>query len=118
MFQMTTIYNGTRIRNGHTTFAKVFGSVDKGVTLVGDELWTAPADGLEVKAGDKWLRVTHGQLTGWTALIHKGYAICKDFKEISEPTPPVYPVPTETFPEYFILEAPTGERKRYDRSTL
>jgi len=110
MYEMTTIYNGTRIRKDHTTFADVIASVNAKVTLRGDVLWTAPADGLEVKAGDKWLYVTYGSFTGWVVLIHKGAQMCKDFKEITEPI--------ETFPEYFILEAPNGERKRYARSAF
>lgn len=123
MYEMTTLYNGTRIRDDHTTFGKVVASINAKITVTGDVLWTAPADGLEVKAGDKWLRVTYENSTGWVALIHKGFPICKDFKEIAEPDPPPVDTPesidpTETFPEYFILEAPTGERKRYDRSTF
>ena len=113
MYEMTTIYNGTRIRKDHTTFADVIASVNANVTLSGDVLWTAPADGLEVKAGDKWLYVTYRSFTGWVVLIHKGVQMCKDFKEIGESV-----LPIETFPEYFILEAPNGERKRYARSAF
>lgn len=117
MYEMTTIYNGTRIRKDHTTFAEVVTSVNAKITLTGDVLWTAPADGLEVKAGDKWLHVTYGSFIGWAVLIHKGAQMCKDFKEISGTVPPPV-IPVETFPEYFILEAPNGERKRYARSAF
>lgn len=117
MYEMTTIYNGTRIRKDHTTFGEVVASLNADITVRGDVLWTAPADGLEVKAGDKWLHVTYGSFTGWMALIHKGSQLSKDFKEIGVPVPP--PVePPETFPEYFILEAPNGERQRYARSAF
>ena len=89
-YEMTTISSGTRIRKEHNTFSTSIGSVGANVTVTGDELWTAPADGVEVKAGDKWLRLTSPQV-GWMAYTHKGVPICKDFKEIGTPPPP--PVP-------------------------
>lgn len=88
---MTTLGSGTRIRKDHTTFADVVDTKAINVTVTGDKLWTAPADGSEVKQGDKWLHVVQQSgLNGWMALIHKGVAYCKDFKEIAvEPPPPV-----------------------------
>ena len=91
-YEMTTISSGTRVRKDHNTFAEVLGSVGTNVTVTGDELWTAPADGVEVKAGDKWLHLTSSQ-AGWMAYTHKGVPICKDLKEIGTPPPPV-PTPT------------------------
>ena len=111
MFQMTTIYNGTRIRTEHSTYTKVLGSVNAGIALEGDELWTAPADGSYVKKGDQWLHVTYGNLAGWMAYTYLGQPICKDLKT----TPDVPPMPTETFPEFFILEDPSGIRKQYNK---
>jgi len=91
-YEMTTISSGTRIRKEHNTFSTSIGSVGANVTVTGDELWTAPADGVEVKAGDKWLHLTSPQV-GWMAYTHKGVPICKDLKEIGTPPPPV-PTPT------------------------
>lgn len=113
-YRMTTIYNGTRIREEHSTYTKVFGSVNAGITLEGDELWTAPADGSYVKKGDQWLHVTHGAVTGWTAYTYLGQPICQDLKQVDE-NPDVPPVLNKNFPEYFTLESPTGERKRYNK---
>lgn len=62
--------------------------------IVGDELWTAPADGAEVKKGDTWIRVLSvdgvpiGE-RGWTAIIHKGVPICDNFTTLPEPTLPI-----------------------------
>lgn len=108
---MTTINSGTRVRQDHNVYASVLTSVNANVTVQGDELWTAPVDGNEVKAGDRWLKVTVNGVTGWMAHIHKGVAICRDFVVITT-TPPTEP--TSTFPEYFILTDPQGKTQRYD----
>ena len=77
-YKMTTINNGTRIRSDHNVYAGVLTSVNANVTVTGSELWEAPADGQEVKKGDKWVKVTHGGFTGWMAYVHKGISICRD----------------------------------------
>lgn len=115
-YKMTTINSGTRIRADHNVFAAVVTSVNAAVQVTGSELWTAPADGSEVKAGDKWVKVTYNGFTGWMAYIHKGVAICNNFQTIAD-VPPVDPppVPTEpVFPEWFTLTDPNGVKARYD----
>lgn len=112
-YSMTPINSGTRLRTDHTTFAAVITSYGRGQLVVGDEIWEAPADGNEVKKGDKWLHVTSVDgvnLTerGWMAYIHKGVAICNNFKVIEEPPPPA-PV----FPESFTLTDPSGAKAEY-----
>ncbi len=92
MYQMTTLANGTRIRKNHTTFADVLTSVTAGVDVTGTELWTAPADGAEVRQGDQWLYVNYGGITGWMAYKHKGVPICKELHEITDPPAPTFPV--------------------------
>jgi hypothetical protein len=97
---MTPIRSGTRLRSEHNVFAGVITSFDPTMTLYGTELWEAPADGNEVKKGDKWLFVTHTNLgilvrSGWTALIHKGETICTNFKIVEE-------VPQEPTPSFQI----------------
>ncbi len=111
-YSMTTMNTGTRIRKDHNTFAEVITSVSSGVTVSGSELWTAPADGNEVKKGDQWLKVTYNGFTGWMAYIHKGVAICKDFKEVTV-TPTPDPEPVTTFPVKFTLTTPDGKSAEY-----
>lgn len=113
-YSMTPINNGTRLRTDHNVFAAVITSYNRGQLIVGDELWEAPADGSEVKKGDKWLRVTSVDgvnLTerGWMAYIHKGVAVCNNFKEIEGPGPN----PTPVFPESFTLVDPSGAKAEY-----
>lgn len=101
-YEMKPIDNGTRMRTGHSTFDAVITSYSRGQVVRGDAIWIAPADGSEVKKGDTWLHVTHvdGAAVieqGWMAYIHKGYAICEDFKTIAdggteEPAPVVEPI--------------------------
>ena len=112
-YSMTPLNSGTRMRTDHTTFAAVITSYGRGQLVVGDQIWEAPADGNEVKKGDKWLHVTSVDgvnLTeaGWMAYIHKGVAICNNCTEIEEPPPP-----TPTFPESFILTDPSGAKAEY-----
>lgn len=113
-YSMTPITNGTRMRSDHNVFASVIASYNRGQLVVGDEIWEAPADGTEVKKGDKWLKVTsvdgvNVAERGWMAYIHKGFPISENFKEIEEPNPP----PTPTFPESFTLTDPSGAKAEY-----
>ncbi len=113
-YSMTPINNGTRLRTDHNVFATVIKSYNRGQLIVGNEVWEAEADGVEVKRGDKWLHVTSVDgvnLTdrGWMAIIHKGVAVCNNFKEIADPEPP----PAPLFPESFILTDPSGARAEY-----
>ncbi len=101
VYKMTTIDSkGTRIRQDHNTSAAVLTSVNANVTVTGTEKWTAPADGVEVKAGDVWVKVSYNGVTGWMAYIHKGQPICKN---LVETTPPVDPAPVVGFPQSYIL---------------
>lgn len=113
-YSMTPINSGTRMRKDHTTFAAVIVSYARGQVVVGDEIWEAPADGSEVKKGDKWLHVTsvdgvNVTERGWMAYIHKGASICDNFKQIEDPNPP----PTPVFPETFTLVDPSGAKAEY-----
>lgn len=107
---MTPISNGTRLRKDHNTFSAVITSYDPPAFIQGSELWIAPADGNEVKANDKWLKVTHvngdAVSAGWMAYIHKGVPICKNLMEQPQPPPP----PEHQFPLSFELKNPeTGK---------
>ena len=119
-YTMNPIHSGTRLRSGHDVFAKVI-IPDLAATdmLEGTDLWIAPADGVEVRKGDKWLYVTkrngHALSTqGWTAVTHKGVPICENLKEVGVVVPPVEPpVVTPTFPQSFTLTDPQGNRAEY-----
>lgn len=113
-YSMTPINNGTRMRTDHNVFAGVITSYNRAQLVVGDEIWEAPADGSEVKKGDKWLRVTsvdgvNVTERGWMAYIHKGVQVCNNFTEIAAPPPP----PTPVFPESFVLTDPSGAKAEY-----
>ena len=108
-YQMTTIYNGTKIRESHSTHnpitktaTPILGFANAGVVVTGSEKWTAPADGYEVKAGDVWVKVSYNGVTGWMAYIHKGQKICRDFVETIPP--PVEPPVIVGFPQSFDLK--------------
>lgn len=98
MKNISPISNGTRMRSDHNTFATVITSFNSGVNLSGEEIWTAPADGAEVKSGDQWLLVTHVNGTplttpnGWTAIIHKGQTISNRLAD-TDPDPGPTPDP-------------------------
>lgn len=121
-YSMTPIDSGTRLRSDHNTFASQIDidpsmsgvqSFNRGDLLVGDELWEAPADGNEVKKGDKWVRVTHRNgvelvTKGWTAYIHKSTPICDNFNEITDEVSE-----TPIFPQSFILTDSNGAKAEY-----
>lgn len=118
-YSMAPIDNGTRLRKDHNTFATVITSYNRGQLVVGDELWEAPADGNEVKKGDKWLKVisvdsVNVPQVGWMAYIHKGLPICNNFKVIEgETDPDTDPNSSPIFPESFTLTDPSGARAEY-----
>lgn len=107
-YSMATIYSGTKIREDHNTSANVLTSVNAKVTVTGSEKWVATTGGAEVFIGDTWIKVTYNGVTGWMAYIHKGVAICNNFKVV-ETTPP----PAPMFPESFVLTDPSGEKAEY-----
>lgn len=92
-YRMTTINNGTRIRTDHNTAGAILASVNGGVTVEGDELFTATeqlsnSSGVYQKVNDQWLHVTHQGVVGWMAHTHLGSLICRDFVDTEEPTEP------------------------------
>lgn len=92
MYSMTTISSGTRIRADHNVYANVISSVGANIKVSGDSIWTAPADGANVRAGDIWMHLPNG----WMAYKHLGLPICKDLVYPStDPTPEPPPVPVE-----------------------
>ncbi len=114
-YSMTPINNGTRMRKDHNVFAENILSYNRGQLVVFDEIWEAPADGVEVKKGDKWGKVlsvdgVNVAERGWMAYIHKGVPVCNNFREV-ETTPPSEPV--QNFPESFILTAPNGAKAEF-----
>lgn len=101
----------TRIRSSHNTFAKIIVE-DCGPNdlIQGDEIWKAPADGNQVRKGDKWLHVTRVNGVaedGWMAITHKGDLI-SDF--VSE-TPDEPPVESPNDEEYILHVKGNVQRK-------
>jgi hypothetical protein len=114
-YSMTPISNGTAFRDGHSTVGTIVKlRVSANVVVLGDAVWTAPADGNEVKKGDTWLHVIAidgAAVDGWMAIVHKGYPICDNFKEVVSTPPPVVDPPM--FPESFVLTDPSGNKAEY-----
>jgi hypothetical protein len=113
-YSMTPIDNGTRLRSDHNTSSTVIASYNRDQLVLGDELWVAPADGTNVKKGDKWLSVisvdgVNVPAPGWMAYIHMGAPICDNFTEIEDPDP----TPPPMFPESFTLTDPSGAQAEY-----
>lgn len=109
-YTATVINSGTRLREDHNTFADVLTSFASGAVVTG-ELWTAPADGNQVKAGDKWIH--HG--AGWVAVVHKGVAYCSGLKEVSAAPVDNSPPAIYVIPDSFVLEAPDGTRTEFKK---
>lgn len=66
----------------------------------------------DVVEGNGTTRATSLRRAGRLMWSGSGFMIWKDYVRTDEVTPP--PDPTG-FPEYFILTAPNGEQKRYNR---
>lgn len=94
----------TRLRTNHNTSAPVVDSYGPSDIVSGEEIWTAPADGTEVRKGDQWLHVTqvNGMAKdGWMAITHKGVPI----SDIVSQTPPVT--------EEYILHVKDGVQRKF-----
>lgn len=117
LYSMTPI-SSTRLRTDHNTYASVITTYVAGKLIVGDEVWEAPADGNEVKKGDKWLKVlsvdgVNVTVRGWMAYIHKGWPICNNFSIVGDPPPPPPPLEPIPFPDEFTLTNPDGRQAQY-----
>jgi GH25 family lysozyme M1 (1,4-beta-N-acetylmuramidase) len=96
MYEITPNFTeGMKIRPLPNVNNTSIGSLAYGKTGKGDELWTAPADGTNVKKGDMWLKITEGGTAqGWVAVVHMGKSYCA-LKEITpNPDPDPDPEPT------------------------
>jgi hypothetical protein len=115
-YSMKTKTSGTRVRSNHDVYSGVISSHNAGLVVIGDDVWTALADGAEVRKGDKWLLVSSVdgvplQVRGWMAIIHKGVEICSNFQEVLNVPPPA---PAGIFPaSYTMINNETGERALY-----
>lgn len=84
-YEAIVINTNTRLRDNHNVFSNTITSFMANTAVVGDEIFTALADGPEVKQGDIWLHATHSNgvalaKPGWVAVIHKGVPYCRDLK--------------------------------------
>lgn len=74
-YRAVSTKNNMSLRTEHTVYAAKLGQLAAGKTAIGNEVWTAQADGNLVKAGDTWLHVTEmdgAAVSGWMAIIHLG----------------------------------------------
>lgn len=80
------------------------GAVGYGQLVNGVEIWTAPADGVNVRKNDTWLRLDD-PVTKWVAVVHMGvvYGVVTEGNNTEPPK----------FPESFKLVYPTGESAEY-----
>lgn len=67
----TTWLKGMNTRPTHDVSNSPNGTVGFGETVNIAEVWDAPADGMNVRAGDKWARLDT-PLIRWVAVIHLG----------------------------------------------
>jgi hypothetical protein len=116
IYEITPAFSdGSKIRPDHNVFNTSISSLPYGRTARGNEDWIAPADGLNVMKGDRWLHVLESDgkaVDGWIAEIHMGkrYATIKNIS--TTPTPEPVPAPVE-------LEAKfTFELTGYDPATV
>lgn len=113
-YKATVIQNETRIRNDHNTAsARLYDHLPAGTVIQGEELFVATqnlsnASGVYQYVGDKWLKHTFNGITGWTAVIHLGEEVCRDFQLVDEE-----PNPEPIFPASFILTDPQGRKAEY-----
>ncbi|HCR72172.1 MAG TPA: hypothetical protein DIW23_12060 [Anaerolineae bacterium] len=115
----TTWTKGMNTRPNHNVNNAPNGTVAYGETVKGVELWTATADGSNVKKGDQWVRL-ESNVTKWVAVIHMGtvYGIVKLIGENPEPEPDPEPTPVELYPDFMIgpvdkTGQPLAPAKRY-----
>jgi GH25 family lysozyme M1 (1,4-beta-N-acetylmuramidase) len=97
MYEVTPIFtDGMNIRPQSNVNNSPIGKLAYDKTGKGDELWTAPADGTNVKKGDQWLKITEGgSAQGWVAITHMGKQYCtlKEVAPSPDPDPEPQPVP-------------------------
>lgn len=106
MIYKTTNPNGMKLRPEHNVNNTSNGTIAYGTEKEALEIWVASADGLNVKKGDKWARLS--DVPQWVAVIHLG-VVYGELKDVSAPPP----APVPTFPDSFTLTAPDGSKAEY-----
>lgn len=101
----TTYAKGMNTRPAPNVNNSPNGTVAFGSVVEVLETYKATADGVNVRAGDEWVKISPTQ---WVAVKHMGviYGVVE-----GNYTPPSEPV--QNFPESFILTAPNGEKAEY-----
>lgn len=105
----TTWSKGMNTRPSHSVGNLPNGTATFGVKYEIAEVWKAPADGLNVKAGDVWVRLV-GSVAKWVAVVHLGvtYGVIEDVPvDVPDPTP------APVFMESFVLTDPLGRKAEY-----
>lgn len=96
----TTYVKGMNTRPDHNVNNAPNGAVAYGQVVSGIAVWEAPADGVNVRKGDKWMQLESGS---WVAVVHMGvtYGVVTE-----KDTDPI-------FPESFTLTDPSGKKAEY-----
>lgn len=106
MIYKTTYAKGMNLRPTHSVASTPNGTIAFGAEKEALEVWTAPADGVNVKKGDKWARLS--DVPQWVAVVHMG-VVYGELKDVAAPPP----VSTPIFPNSFVLTAPDGSKAEY-----
>lgn len=124
-YKATPLQSGTRLRVDHSTYTTVLLSdLSPADALIGSEVWTATADGANVKAGDKWLHVVSRNgiplaKSGWVAIVYMGKPVCSITEDTPAPVPTPTPTPTpdpfpkNLFPDTFTMVYPDETKAFY-----
>jgi len=89
-YEVVSAFNEMSLRTDHNVDStKIESILMYDAVLLADSLWTAPADGVNVKAGDMWAHIVsanHVAKIGWVAVKHLGDVYCT-YKDTSLPAP-------------------------------
>ena len=107
----TTWSKGMNTRPDHNVNNSPNGVVAYGETVNIAEVWTALADGVNVRKNDKWARLQDSLFIQWVAVIHLG--VVYGVLEHTNPTPEPTPTPAPMFPQSFIHIDPSGKKAEY-----
>jgi len=89
-YEVVSEYNEMSLRSDHDVDStKLEAILMYDTVLLADQLWTAPADGANFKAGDIWahiISVNHVKKNGWVAVKHLGEVYCT-YRDAASPAP-------------------------------
>lgn len=96
-----TYTKGMNTRPDHNVSNSPNGTVAYNVPTDCVEVWVAPADGVGVKKGDQWAKLS-GAIVKWVAVVHLG-VVYGTVEAVGEPDPDPDPQPVAGFPESVVI---------------